>query len=65
MRKQAEDNLRKARNAMTDLTNVVEGGGLGGKTKAKAISRKRPARKNIDTNIDMLMKNIAAPLNTI
>ena len=44
MRKQAGDDLRKARKALTDLTNVVEGGGVGGKSKAKAISRKRDPR---------------------
>ena len=44
MRKQAEVDLRKARKALADSTNVVEGGGVGGKTKAKAISRKRPAK---------------------
>ena len=44
MLKQAGGDLRKARKALTDLTNVVEGGGVGAKTKAKAISIKRPAK---------------------
>jgi len=65
MRKQAEDDLHKARKAMTDLTNVVEDGGVGGTAKAKAIRRKRPAKKKIDTNSDTVMKSIAARLNTI